>query len=30
MDHHPGERIAVQDGKLVLTQSEPTKDASKS
>jgi hypothetical protein len=25
MDHHPGERIPVQDGKLVLTQSEPTK-----
>jgi len=26
MDHHPGERIPVEDGKLVLTQSEaPTK-----
>ena len=25
MDHHPGERIAVQDGQLVLTQVEPTK-----
>jgi uncharacterized protein YcfJ len=26
MDHHPGERIPVQDGQLVLTQNaEPTK-----
>jgi uncharacterized protein YcfJ len=25
MDHHPGERIPVQDGQLVLTQPEPTK-----
>jgi uncharacterized protein YcfJ len=25
MDHHPGERIAVQDGQLVLTQPEPAK-----
>lgn len=25
MDHHPGERIPVQDGKLVLTQTEPKK-----
>jgi uncharacterized protein YcfJ len=25
MDHHPGDRIAVQDGQLVLTQAEPTK-----
>ena len=25
MDHHPGDRIAVQDGQLVLTQTEPTK-----
>ena len=25
MDHHPGERIPVQDGQLVLTQVEPTK-----
>jgi uncharacterized protein YcfJ len=25
MDHHPGERIAVQDGQLVLTQAEPKK-----
>ncbi|HKU13504.1 MAG TPA: glycine zipper 2TM domain-containing protein [Steroidobacteraceae bacterium] len=24
MDHHPGERIPVQDGQLVLTQPEPT------
>jgi uncharacterized protein YcfJ len=25
MDHHPGERIPVQDGELVLTPTEPTK-----
>jgi uncharacterized protein YcfJ len=25
MDHHPGERIPVQDGQLVLTQAEPVK-----
>jgi len=25
MDHHPGERIPVQDGQLVLTQAEPKK-----
>ena len=25
MDHHPGERIPVQDGQLVLTQAEATK-----
>jgi uncharacterized protein YcfJ len=25
MDHHPGERIPVQDGQLVLTQAEPQK-----
>lgn len=30
MDHDPGERIPVQDGNLVLTQSEPKKDGSKS